>query len=269
MNINHTYYDIALSMLKTNLTLPIFNSLGIQTNSTLSPQLSQMVYPASCYSCSTSQCMWQDPKSPTPSPLSDAISYSSMAFLVLSLVFYWPLLYKFRDRPSIRRRLIIPYFNPACQLVVVLFQLFEISKPCYLLQQLIIYFFSAYQVVVYYVIMSRFSVLRKLYWILKKVKSEREIAAFKILVSRSFGVTSALILGFVVSVVITCAPVAAYREQFYGYNSQFTTALAITIISLVPAGVSLIVVASNMILNFPLIKTKGLAYFLFFDGTFF
>ncbi|KAF0983187.1 hypothetical protein FDP41_011165 [Naegleria fowleri] len=269
MQVNHTYYDTAVQLLKANITSAVFDSLGIQTQASLSPKLSSMVFPASCYSCATSQCMWEDGKSPTPSPLSDSISIASGLFLGLSLITYWPLLFIFRNKPSIKRRLIIPWVCPLFSYLIVLDQLFEVSKPCYMLHHLIIYFASMYNIVIYYSIMTRFTILRNLYSILRKCKTETQVKIVKFVVSKTFTIAFSLILGFILSCVVALAPIAAYREEYFGYNSQYISSMVVSVISIVFAGASLLAVAVNVIIGVPTIKSKGILYFLFFDDPFF
>ncbi|KAG2388925.1 hypothetical protein C9374_000364 [Naegleria lovaniensis] len=269
MRVNHTYYDMALQLLKANISSNVFDSLGIQTQDKLSPQLSSMVFPASCYSCSTSQCMWEDRNSPTPSPLSDSIAISSAVFLGLSLLTYWPLLIIFRNKPSIRRRLIIPWVCPLFTYLIVLDQLFEVSKPCYMLHNIIIYFASMYNIVIYYTVMTRFTILRNLYTILRKCKTETQIKIVKFIVSKTFTITTALVLGFILSCVVALAPLATYREEFFGYNSQYVSSLVVSLISIIFAAASLFAVVVNVMFGIPTIKSKGMLYFLFFDDPFF
>ncbi|KAG2392496.1 hypothetical protein C9374_011221 [Naegleria lovaniensis] len=265
MNVNHTYYQLALQQLKSNITTDVFDSLKIQTSSTLSSSLSSMIFPASCYSCSTSQCMWEDRNSPTPSPQYDPIAASTGVFIGLSLIFYWPLLILFRNKPSIRKRLIIPYACPILLYIFMVVQLFEVAKPCFMFQFIVIYFTSAYSITIYYTIMARFLILRNLYNILKKCKNEQQVKAVKFLVSKTCGITAALVLGFIVACVVALVPIAAYRQEFFSFNSQYVSSMTLSLISITFAAISLLIVLINVILSIPTIKAKGILYFLFFD----
>nr|CAG4715216.1 unnamed protein product [Naegleria fowleri] len=265
MNINRTYYEIALQMLKSNLTAEVFDSLKIQTDSSLSAALSAKVFPASCYSCSTSQCMWEDTNNPTPSKQTDPIAAATGVFLGLSFMIYWPLLILFRNKPSIRKRLIIPYICPLLQYVFMIFQLFEVAKPCFLFQFIVIYFTSSYSITIYYTIMARFLILRNLYNILKKCRNEQQVKAVKFLVSKTCGITTALVLGFIVACVVAFVPIGAYRQEFFSFNSQYVSSMTLSLISITFAAISFLIVLFNVISSIPTIKAKGIFYFLFFD----
>jgi len=263
MTINRAPYEMALQKLQTNLTISVYSQLNVEMALVVNSVRANALYPSYCYSCKTTQCMWEDVNNPV-SATSDAISYGVIVFFVFQCVVYWPVFIYFRNREAVKRRLILPYLNGITSTIIMLFQIFQVDKSCYLLHQIVIYFCSCLSLIVYSAIVSRFILLRYLYKILKYC-NESQAMMVKRLSSKWFVIVVSLALGCIIGLIVALVPIAGYSRQFYGYSATYVSAILLTVVNLTIAAVALIAIIVNVALSYKVIWTRGWMYFLFFD----
>ena len=210
MLMDRSFIELALLKLRDNLTIPDYDSLSLEMSSVLSTQKINTFFPSSCYSCKTSQCMWQDDLSPTPS-YSDPVSIGAGVLFIVSILVFYPALFYFRNKESIKRRLIVPYVCTLSIVITQLIQVFQWVKPCYLLYQITHNFVATWSIIIYATISFRFLLLRNMYKVLKHA-NERQIAITKTLASKWIGITVSVSFGFLVACIVAFVPLAAYMD---------------------------------------------------------
>ena len=268
MTLDSTAFNAAIQQLQTNVTMNVYPYLNVEMSPVVTSVRTNTLFPSSCYSCKTTECMWEDVHNPIPGS-GDPISIGVSVYFGLQFFIYWPLLIYFRNKDSVKRRLFLPYLGPLMSNAIMVIQIFQLDKPCYLLHQIIIYFCGSFTIVTYSVILSRFILLRYLYRILRLCKTEQQVSLIKRLSSKTFVVIFSLVAAFVVACLVAFVPISVFRQQFFSYNAQYVSAYIFTLITIVVAFVAVLGVIINIILSSKMIVKKGLSYFLFFDDPFY
>jgi len=218
MVIDRSSFNQAIVKLQTNLTMPFYSFLNIETDVVVSQTRSQTLFPSTCYSCTTSQCIWDDANNPVPAVL-DANSIAASASMFCIIIIYWPAIIIFRNRDVIKRRLFLPYIQ-VVSLFVQLIQISQLQKVCYMMEEMIIYSITIVFITAYGVIAVRFVFLRFIYMILKQCKTETQVALVKRLASRSFAMILAVVVGTILGIIVAIVvPLSIFNKVSMSFGS--------------------------------------------------
>jgi len=213
--------------------------------------------PSTCSFCTTTLCIFEKSNVGDYFIIADA----SLTFLFFLLLF---LSGAFR-KPSIKRRMLLPYLTPV--LSMIMFILFKggISRLC---PGVVFYFCNFvlfWWLFMYFFTVIRFIYLRNLYRIMSTSNHKK---MHKFMASTTFGLFFTVILSLVVATVITSDGAYFFTTDSEGSSTIFRTA-HLVVLTLGGSLLGMVSILFDMFMNRRNIKSKGLMKFLLFDDPFF